>query len=183
MWCKRKVARMSEDGAVSGCKTFDEFNLLLTGSKFDDLDNGIALGGALALPVLGDPDRRAYVIEHSSMIVRWLDGLKEACLADALAGLPTGGLKAVAGRRAAAKWNDKEAAARAALEHIGVTGFTQRLKSPTKIGKEIEPEDFKEHFVSLVEFGEPKPTLVPEADARPALIPVQSKFDEEEGTE
>jgi len=166
-WCKRRKA-------PGGCETYDEFNLDMLGLKFDDLDDE-----EIMLPRMLTPERRSIVLAHKSMITNWLETLHTDCLTDALRGDPTGNLKAVEGRKGADKWYDKSAAEDALMPILGEDRFTKKLKSPTQVGKELSPEDMKA-LDSLIERGTKKPILVPEADARPAIQPVETKFDEEE---
>lgn len=190
LWCLRRQQPPSEPGALSGCAAFDAYNLAILNMKFDEEDEapgeGIdALDAVCSTPPLGDPgpDRRAYILRHKGMVERWLEHLHTDAISDALAGRPTPGNKVVAGRRGPRKWADA-ATLDGALELLmGDARFAApSLKSPTQVEKEISDEDFAGlHRLGLIAQSDPKPVLVPEADARPALPTAHHKFDEEEG--
>ena len=169
-WCSRK-------NAPGGCATYDEFNLELVGMKFDDIDTAIMLSEPPPLARAVTPERRTYLLQHRKMLEGWLEGLHVECIDDAIAGRPTPGLKAVEGRRPPRKWNDPEFAEETLTPLVLGGMFNQKLKSPTQVEKQIGETEFKV-FDKLVNRGQAKPVLVPEADARPALIPVSEKFDE-----
>lgn len=170
LWCRRK-------SAPGGCPTFDEFNLDLAGLKMEDLDDA-----APPQPVrLLTPARRSYVLQHRKMFESWLDDLHAECLNDALAGRPTDGLKAVEGRRNPAKWGDKEAAEVAVVGLLGEReAFSRRLISPTQVTKKVTSEVFEESVKPHVQYGEKKPVLVPEGDAREAITTAESKMDDDD---
>lgn len=173
-WCRRRKQPPSEPGAVSGCKTYDEYQLAMFGAEFEDLDTG-----SIRLPDMLSLERRSVVLEHKGVIEKWLEDLHAACLTDALAGLPTPGRKAVAGRRPAKKWNASqiETLDERLTRLLGELRFMQKIKSPTQVSKEISKRDFAD-LAPLIDQGQPKPILVPEADARPALTPVTDQFDD-----
>lgn len=159
-WCS---AKRLENG---GCGAFEAFNLEILGMQFEDLDAETPP----ALPQALTPERRAYLIQHSGMISAWLAAHHDQALQDALAGLPAGGLKAVAGRRSPSKWADKAAAEAVVEQALGEFGFTKKLITPTQAGKLMPPAEFEKILKPHVQYGEKKPILVPEADARPALL-------------
>lgn len=171
-WCRRK-------NAPGGCATYEEFNLDLIGMSFEDVDTAIMLNEPPTLSKGITPERRSYLLEHRKMFEGWLEDMHVSCIDDALAGRPTPGLKAVDGRRPPRKWNDPGKAELTFKPILGDGLFISKMKSPTQVEKEIGKEDFKE-YDALVDTGQPKPVLVPEADARPALTPVTEKFDEVE---
>lgn len=165
-FCKRRKA-------PGGCETYDAFNLDLLGMQFEDLDGD----GEPDLPRQMTPERRAWLIRHTKMIEGWLEQHHADHLADALAGKPSGGLKAVAGRANPSKWRDKEAAEAAVTPILGDRSFTKKLITPTQAGKLIPSEDFSRIVEPHVQRGEKKPVLVPEDDARPALL-TADQFDD-----
>lgn len=171
MWCKRRRA-------PGGCDTYEEFMLELIGTSFEDVDMDIMLDRTPALMAKLTPERRAYLIQHAGMIRKWLEGHEQGALADALQGNPVGGLKAVEGRKGADKWRDKDKAEAAVLPLLGDQTFTKKLKTPTQVGKMISPED-RAALADLIEVGVKKPTLAPLEDARPAIVSVEEKFDDE----
>jgi hypothetical protein len=155
MWCKAK----------DDCAEYNAFNLAMLGAEFEDLD-----AEELLLPADFTMDRRAKVHLHRSMIEKWLKHNDDILLAAALAGDDAGGLKAIAGRRMPAKWQNAEAAETVIEALIGERAFTKRLISPTQASKQISHEDMKAMVDPLITRGEAKPTLVSVLDDRPALI-------------
>lgn len=174
-WCKRREA-------PGGCSTFDEWILDMIGQTFEDIDEDAAMGVEPFLPIGMTPERRAHVVRHKALIEKWLDKLKEIHLEDALRGLPSGGLKAVEGRKSPDKWFNNVAAEEALEPIMGDERFTQKVKTPTQVLKAISLADHPE-IELLINRGTKKPTLVSEADARPAIIPIEQSMDEVETEE
>jgi len=175
MWCRLK-------DAPGGCNTHEKWRIELLGLDFDDLDD---LDTDPPLEEVMTPARRAYLLQHKSGIVRWLDRHHDNCLADALAGKPTGGLKAVVdGRKGSRdKWNDEEAVAAALVPILGDSSFTKKLITPTQACKAVSTED-KARLTPLIDRGVKGHSLVPDEDARPAVIVASADdFDELEGTD
>jgi hypothetical protein len=170
-WCLRREQ-------PGGCTEYDRFNLDTIGAKFEDLDGD----DELELPLL-TPERRTYVLQHKKMVEQWLENLHTQAIEDAKHGRPTPGLKAVEGRRGRREWMDEEEAARRMVRLARADGdhrFTRKLISPAAAEKEIGKKGYRESLLSIVRRDDAKPILVPEADARPALTPVDEKFDEVE---
>lgn len=178
-WCRRKIAPATEPGAVAGCKTHDAYMLDLCQQKFDDVDDA-ALGGGLILPSKVDVARRNTIIQNAGGIQRWLDHLYETALADAIQGFDTGILKAVDGRKSPDKWRNPAVAEYGVVDLMGEDAFNPKLKTPTQVKKAIGLEAYRTEISRYVEVGTPKPTLVPVADARPAITNHMSKMEEEE---
>lgn len=161
LWCRRK-------DAPGGCGTLDAYIIIeLLGLGFEALDNR-----EIRMPEYMTPERRAVVIQHAKMIEDWLDRQGKNCLTDALAGEPTGGLKAVAGNKDADRWEDEKGAATQTIQPIlGDDCFRKKLGTPKQIAAQIDPET-PEWFIlvePLIKRGGRKPILVPEDDARPPL--------------
>lgn len=164
-WCRRKQA-------PGGCPTLDAYIIDLLGQEFDDLDFP-----PIALPQGLTPDRRRVVIDHAKMISDWLDTMYRQCLGDALAGLPTGGLKAIEGRKDADRFHDTKAATPVVEGILGDRSFTKSLISPTEARKRIT-DDFDLLLVEpLIKRGQKKPMLVPISHEKPAIVSAE-EFDE-----
>lgn len=173
MFCKRRTA-------PGGCETFDEFMLDLVGSKFESLDDDIAICAPPYLPLTGmTPDRRAHILRHRKLFENWLETLHDQHLDDCIRGLPGGGLKAVEGRKSPDKWFDKQKADDALLPLLGDDRFNPKLKTPTQALKEID-EAGKAAIDPLIDRGTKKPVLVGEQDARPAVLTLEQKFEDVE---
>lgn len=179
MWCRRKNAPDTPT-ASGGCDIYDMFAWSLASQKFDETDDDMEIGLPPSLPRLLTPERRAFVLEHRSMLERWLEQMADAELADALAGCPTPARKAVEGRKGRDVFFDGAAAQPVVVSILGEDSFTKKLKTPTQLLKEIRDEDDRKLLDPLIKRGVKKPVMVPEADARPAIVNAQSKLDEED---
>ena len=158
LWCKGK----------DDCDAFHEYNLQMLGiDDFEDLDDL----DELVLPDLTKftPQRRRVILEHTPMIKKWLDGVHASIFTAATNGGDTAGMKLVDGRKSPDKWKDAKQAEKALTEKLGEKSFTKKLITPTQAGKAIGSEGWKTIFEEYVIVGKRKPTLVDEADARPAL--------------
>ena len=169
MWCRAK-------NYAPGCKVYEEFNLALVSSKFDDLDDD----EPPALPYASEitPERRAFILRHRSMFEDWLERLDGQALDDALAGRDCGGLKAVEGRKSPDKWADPVKADEALQPIFGEARFTKKLITPTQAGKAAKKKGVSLDEELIVR-GTKKPILVPMEDERPPVLTAQQKFDEE----
>lgn len=158
MWCAGK-----ED-----CNAYHKFNLSFLGlDDFSDLDD---LDLELPDPDTLTPARRRVIMEHKPMITKWLDGVHASLFRAAANGDDTAGLKLVEGRKSPDKWKDAKIAEKVLTARLGAEkSLTKKLISPTQAGKKISPEDWKPIFAEHVIVGARKPTLVDEADDRPAI--------------
>jgi hypothetical protein len=118
------------------------------------------LEAPFAPPVALTPEQRSAVLTHKKAIEGWLDALHEQALADALAGRPVPGFKAVAGRRGSRTWRD--GVERTIVATLGDDAYKSALISPAQADK-LMPKEF---VAELVEQAEGKPCLVPESDKR-----------------
>lgn len=180
-WCARRKQPPSEPGAVSGCKTYDEFALDLIGSRFDTIDDAVLLGDGFEPPRFDilSAERRCWIVRHKGAIEKWLDNLHAGVIQDGLDGNPTPGLKVVDGRRGRKKWDDETKAADWLDPHLGADKFNLKLKSPSQALKSLPVAERKALIDSqLFSEGEPKPVLADEADDRPARQTVDDKFDD-----
>lgn len=150
------------------CNEHHLFNLSFLGlDDFSDLDD---LDLELPDPETFTPARRRVILEHKPMISKWLDGVHASLFRAAQSGGDTAGLKLVEGRKSPDKWKDAKAAEKALVAKLGAEkSFTKKLISPTQSGKKISSEDWKPIFAEHVIVGARKPTLVDEADDRPAI--------------
>lgn len=168
LWCKGK----------DDCTTFDAFNLEMLSLEFEDLDSG-----SIELP---DPDgltasRKRVILDHRQMVTKWLDSVHASVYQAAMRGEDTGGLKLVDGRKSPDSWIDPKAAERRLVQLIGDKATKKVLITPTQAGKSISKEDWQPIYTELVKVGERKPTLVDEADERPAirsLADIATDFDD-----
>lgn len=188
-WCDKTFCgaktRKPKPGDLTGCTTYDQFNLDLISSKFEDLDDEI-----LELPANPTPERRWFIVKHAKMFEKWLAGLHEASVDAAAAGQPDPGSKLVAGRRGGREWGtgeiDEIIAEGLLINALGSGAYTQKVKSPAQAEKDLATRRGKaahpgawDVLSRLVRQGDGKPILVSEDDPRPALATVDDKFDEE----
>lgn len=170
-------------GRPGGCPAHHEANAKLIDMKFEDLDEMEELGLDWQPPALEtlSAERRAHIVRQKSSIEKWLEKLHADELATRISSGPAHGLKAVAGRRPAQKWRD-DRTAEAYLEQQVKNRekiFTQKLISPSQSEKLLGLKKDQRLPSALVDRGEPKPVLVPEADKRPPLLTVDQRFDDE----
>lgn len=178
-WCARRKQPPTEPGAVSGCKTYDDFVLDLVGSSFDAIDDANLMGAEFQPPRYDrlSAERRSWVVRHKGAIEKWLENLHAQTIQSALNGEPTPGLKAVDGRRGRKKWVDEEKATEYLDPLLGEKKFTIKLSSPAQALKMLPAAEKKALSDSgLFIEGEAKPVLVDEADDRPARATVDDKF-------
>lgn len=186
IWCRRR--HVWPVGNFGGCDTFDEYMLGLFDWTWADLDIGVMMETEMTLPIEMTPERASYLLLHKDAIERWLNELHERMLLAGLAGEATGEVKPVEGNKGADAWKSvgtgkgKLYPVRPVIDQLlGDRGFTKMLKSPKQVlsllaDDEIGLKTVAEH----VKLGTKKPTLVPLADARPAIVASQAMFDEED---
>lgn len=158
-WCRRKET-------AGGCETYDAYMVETLGLEFDDLDTA-----PLSFAETLTPERRRNLIDHKSAIEKWIERHEANCLEDALAGRPTGGLKAIAGRKSPDAWIDEKTAATPALQTLlGEKAFRTSLITPTQAMKIPSLDDFDRLLIEPhVKRGIRKPTLVPNEVDKPAI--------------
>lgn len=170
-WCPIKAT----------CGEHARFVLDLFSVKFEDLDDADMIGAPPALPSEVTVDRRSFIIQHASMFSKWLADLSAAALADALAGRPTPGLKAVLGRAGAREWRDEDEAAKALSGLLKPDQvFESKVISPTTAEKRLKTKQW-EQVEGMVTRAPAKPTLAGITDKRPAIEPAATKFDDMSG--
>lgn len=173
-WCKRRQQEPSEHGAVTGCKTYDEFHLKLLQTEFDDLD-----GDELVLPRVDSltTERQAFLYRHAASITKWVDQVKANIFDKAYSTGDAGGLKVVKGRAGKRKWVDEKSAEAAVKGLLGEKSFTKKLITPTQSEKLVSKEDYLNKVNPHVVRTDPSLTLVPVEDDRPAEI-LADEFDD-----
>lgn len=169
-WCKLCASR-------PGCPEFDDFMLDVVTLKMTDLDD-LFDDVSLPEPHTLTPERRAFIIRHRSMFEKWLDTLHGGAMYDAVAGLPSGGLKAVHGRRNPAKWANRKDAEGTIRLLVGDAGFRPDLRTPKQILSLVDEETLRLFGVDILH-PEPSLALVPETDARPAYILADALMEED----
>jgi hypothetical protein len=162
--------------AKNDCDALALFNLELMQLEFEDLDSK----KEPKLKSKFTPERRSYIVAHAEMLTKWIKGLKNQALSDALSGAaPVPGFKAVHGREGNRTWTD-EKKAEAALQKLAEEEeiFKEpKIISPTAAEKLVGKEAYTKRLKKFVARSDPKPILVPEEDARPALLTATDGFD------
>ena len=168
LWCAGK----------DDCDAYNAFNLELLSLEFEDLDQP-----AIELPDPNGltPQRMRLIMDHSSMIKKWLDSIHANLFQRVMVGEDSAGLKAVDGRKNPDSWLDEKAAERRLVQLLGDKALKKKLITPTQAGKSISKEDWQPLYEELVKVGQRKPTLVDVADDRPAirsLADIATEFDD-----
>ncbi len=171
-------------GRAGGCPAHHEWIADIIHLKFEALDEMDELGADWTPPSYHrlTPERRSHIVRQKSAIERWLSRLHADELAARITGGPSCGLKAVYGRRPPQKWRDPVTAEAFLEQKINDRDklFIRKLISPTQ-GEKLAGYKKGQHFpAALVDRGEPKPVLAPEADSRPAIRTVDEMFDDED---
>lgn len=136
------------------------------------------------------PEKRAAILKVAPVIRQFLNRIHADCIADALQGRPTGGLKAVVSRKGIRKWRDEEAGLEwleanipesksiyKPREIVSPAGAEKLLGTkivtvaPTKKGRGKAPVV----CFDIVQ-DEGKPTLVPDSDPRPPMKAYHENF-------
>lgn len=165
MWCKRKEA-------PGGCAVFDKWRVNLLGMDPEDIggdDEPALLSTSLT------SDQRAYLLRHRKGIEYWFKMLDEAALEDTMDGKPGGGMKAVVDTRKGSrdKWIDESKVIEVVEPILGENSFTKKLKTVKQLAKQLSPED-QTKLTGLFIPAEHGYSLVPEEDARPAVVRVDA---------
>lgn len=129
------------------------------------------------VPETADEQDLARVMANAGMIEAWVKAVRAEVERRLLAGMPVTGYKLVQGKRGNRQWaspEDAEAALKAMrIKHDQM--YDYKLASPTSIEKlvkadEIGPRQWTK-IQALITQSEGTPSVAPESDKRPALVP------------
>lgn len=121
-------------------------------------------------------ERRIWIARHHDQAKKWLDQIHASVLSDALAGVPTPGVKAVLGRRGNRVWSDQEKAEDLLRKYLSIEEiFTKSLIGPATAEKLVLAPQW-ESLKALITQSEAKPTLVPESDKRQPIESMADRF-------
>ena len=159
-WCKAKRA----------CEAYQDFNLKTLGVTFDDERDGsnFAVSGISELSA----ERRAYLAQHADMLKKFLDLVEESVLADAIAGLPTPGVKAISGRQGNRAWVNEDLALKALVPLLAERATETKTISPS-VAADLLPNKVFEGLADLIKREPAKPKLVSADHPKPAIKPIQ----------
>jgi hypothetical protein len=169
-----KGCQMCPGHVNAACPAVHRFCLELIGMDPDTTPSEVPV-----LPQIDhlSSEQRSHLIEHAGMLRKWLAGIHNYQLSEAIAGNPTPGLKAVAtlGDRS---WRDEaEAEAYWTGKMPAREVFNKKLKSPAQMERVAGTRNWSKAQVLIVR-PEGKPALVPEYDPRPALAPLTDMLDD-----
>lgn len=159
------------------CPAYAKFCMELTGQTLEDLDDARRLGYDPCPPKASalTPTRRSFIALHAPMFRKWIDSIHGETLSDALAGMPTPGLKAVNGRRGARYWLHAPEVERRLKRDLSDEAFNKELKSPAQVEAIMSEADFKK-YQKFIDQSEGKPSLVPEDHRSAAITPNAVSF-------
>lgn len=151
-WCKAKPV----------CRALADHNVKLAAKEFAD-------------PKTLSEEELVEVYEQSGLLVDWARSLAQYLLDEALAGNVVKGYKLVEGR-ANRKWADEKKALEKLSKDFKLEQITNtKIKGIGEVEKLVGKAPF--NGLSLTIKPQGKPTLVPEADKRPAMGIAQAKED------
>jgi hypothetical protein len=162
------------------CEAYKKFNRDLLDLDDDEMDEEIEMGIPLRLSSDGmTPERRSHILEHRTMINKFLDRLAAEEMDDATKGRPTPRRKLVLGRNPPRKYFDPEEAEK----EIGLIlseeeAYTKKLISPTQLEKVVSETMYKRLEKELVDLGNPKNVMVPEGDRRPPVPNIKDELND-----
>lgn len=146
------------------CSARADFNL-------DFIESFKQADGRLSLAPQLDLARIASILDRSMEIKNWLKDVEEHALASALEGAKYPGYKLVEGR-SNRTITDEEAAVLVLLkDHAEEQIFNKKIKGITDLEKLLGKKNFESLLGPYIEKPPGKPTLVPESDRRPELVP------------
>lgn len=174
------------NGNLSGCSTHDAWVLTVFGvDQLEDLDEQIATGSPIKLPVDVTPERRAHIVKNADLVKKFLTKMHEDSLDAARFGTPDPGMTTDIGRRGARKWTDKEKAELLLRKALRDDAFNRKLKSPAEAEKSLKPKKGKpgdpDTWAALGELITQEPgklILVEASEARPGIPPITDQLDD-----
>lgn len=117
------------------------------------------------LPANLTPEQISNILRVAPEVESWLDDVKQAALAKALAGSPPPGFKLVEGRAGGRKWGDEAAAAEYLVERLGERAYERSLLSPAKAEKMLGKIPFQGIAANVTQTAG-KPNLAPVGSER-----------------
>ena len=153
-WCRCCRARRN-------CRALADYQLEIAKYEFKE-------------PELLSDDEIADVLCRVDALTAWANDVKEFALSEALRGHRFPGFKVVAGRANRYFTDENEVAAR--VKAAGKVPYEKKLLSLTAMEKLLGKKAFSEMLSDLVARPVGKPTLVPDSDKRPELIPATEEF-------
>lgn len=150
-WCKARAT----------CRALAQHNYDLTLSRFDDLDEPLAVAQAHTLSA----DELAKLLPKLPLLKQWAGDVEEYATGVLAAGGIVPGYKLVEGR-SIRQWGSEDEAERTLVNLLGPSAYTKKLVSPAQAEKALGRAKAGE-IVDLVIKPRGKPSLAPESDPRP----------------
>lgn len=162
------------------CPEYNAFNAAMIVREFEELDELIEDGLPFRTPNIKSLtiEQKCFIVDHRSMIDKYLDRIHADVLDDALRGAPTPGQKAVYGRNPPRKWREVEVVESRLKRVLGEDAYTKKLLSPTQAEKTLPPRQYAK-LTQYVDRGEPKVILVSDQDERPSVKTIVDLFDDD----
>ena len=153
-WCRCCRARRN-------CRALAEYELEIAKYEFAD-------------PATLSDEEIADILRRVDDLTAWAEDVKDYALTEALKGHSYPGFKVVAGRANRRFTDDDEVAAR--VKKAGKDPYETKLLGVKALESLLGKKAFAELLSDLVTRPEGKPTLVPDSDKRPELIPAEKEF-------
>jgi hypothetical protein len=161
------------------CAEYDAYNYNSILEDFGDLDDTQGMGVA---PRVTRPEkltfaRMAYLVDHRSMIEKWLDRVEAQLIHELVSGKDVPGYKAVNGNKKPRKWVMPEIAQSLLKRKLGDEAFTRKLITPTMAEKLLPPKQFAK-VEDYIRRDPPNVTLARDHDDRPAIKSIVDEFED-----
>ena len=127
-------------------------------------------------PALLQDEEIADILGRIDALTSWASDVKEYALQQAISGKEWTGWKLVEGRSNRKYTSETDVAA--AVESVGLDPYERKVLGVTAMQKLLGKTRFEELLSPYIEKPQGKPTLVPESDKRPAIVPDTEAFDD-----
>ena len=172
-----KGCRFCRAARNASCYALDQFCLDLMDLNLEHLDALRTKEPELITYDQLTPERRSYVLKHTSLIRSWIANLHSVALDDAIKGLPVPGFKAVA-TQGDRSWVSEEQAEEFWKGKLTAKEmYSQKLKSPAQMETVAGTRNWTK-AQELIHRPDGKAALVPATDKRDALIPLLDLLDD-----
>jgi hypothetical protein len=158
------------------CEARARYVVELLGVDFEDLDSE----APLSLPKALTPEARTKLLMARPMIDGFMQQLHGEAYDDLMSRRPCPGLKLVEGRHPPRKWRDEAKAEVLLKSRFGEKAYTKKLLSPTAANDLLGDTEYNLRIRPMVEYGEPRPEMVPVTDKRPPIPDRSADFDDED---
>jgi len=118
-----------------------------------------------------DNDRIASLLPHVELVEMWCKAVRTRARDEIMAGADIPGWKMVDGKTGNRSWRDMDLTVRTlkGMRLKKIQMYTEELKTPTQIEKEVGGEKYKKKLLNLVERKAGSPILVPVSNEKEAI--------------